>query len=168
MDARIRILELFEKHRAVPGSPFDEAHFLDFLLAKPSGRDAVRNSFRGLRRFNAFIEEVQYEFGVCFSLHDCEANYPLNRFVERVLELQKSRRGSLRSLNNQVNAGAGWQVLVIADLILLAVAVWLKSSVLALTTIGALAVLLNSWFFRIAWESKRYLARLKSRIEAAE
>jgi hypothetical protein len=84
---RSRILELFEEYRAVPGAPFDESHFLDFLLAEPKKREAVRNSFRGLRRFNAFIERVQYEFAICFSLADVEANYSLEKFAERVTQL---------------------------------------------------------------------------------
>jgi hypothetical protein len=165
MDARARILELFEKHRALPGAPFDQAHFLDFLLASPKRKDAVRNSFGGLRRFNAFVEEVQFEFGVCLSLRDCEANYSLDRFVERVLELQKTRRGSLMSLNNQIKAGVGWQVLVVANVFLLVMAAWLKGSVFALTAIGLIALVVNIWFFRLAWNSKRYLAKLKDRIE---
>ncbi len=74
-DARTRIIQLFEKHRAAPGAPYDEGHFLDFLLRDPKKERAVYNSFSGLRRFNAFLDEVQYELGVCFSLDDRDANY---------------------------------------------------------------------------------------------
>ena len=106
---RDRVVELFEKHRATPGAPYEGDHFLDFLLAEPKGKRAVYNSFRGLRRFNAFLDEVQYEFAVCFSLEDRETSYPLEKFVARVLELQESHRGSLKSLDHQARAGAGWQ-----------------------------------------------------------
>jgi hypothetical protein len=112
-DARTRIMQLFEKHRAAPGAPYDEGHFLDFLLRDPKKERAVYNSFRGLRRFNAFLDEVQYELGVCFSLDDRDANYPLDRFVDRALELRRSRRGSLKSVNNQIDAGPGWRVLAV-------------------------------------------------------
>lgn len=165
--ARNRILELFEKHRAAPGEPYDEDHFLDFLLARPKRKGALYDSFRGLRRFNSFVDDVQYEFAVCLSLADREANYPLDEFVSRVLELQKSRRGSLKSLDNQAKAGAGWQLLVVADFILVAAAVWLKDSPWAWPAIVGLALVLNLWFVRFAWRAKAYLAKLRARIEAA-
>src|SRR5262245_55741092 len=92
---RQRVIALFEKHRAVPGAPYDEAHFIDYLLADPKKKGAVHDSFRGLRRYNAFIDEMQYEFAICFSQNDFYANYALHKFVDRVTELEKSRRGSL-------------------------------------------------------------------------
>lgn len=113
-NARKKIIELFEKHRATPGAPCDEAHFLDFLLAKPKSKRAVYNSFGGPRRFNAFVDDVQYEFAVCLSMKDRNENYPLAKFVSRVLELQKSRCGSLKSLDNQVKAESFFCILCIA------------------------------------------------------
>jgi hypothetical protein len=89
---REKVVALFERHRATPGTPDEADHFLDILLAKPRRKRATYNSFRGLRRFNAFIDEVQLEFGICFSLKDREANYSLDRFVERVVTLERSRR----------------------------------------------------------------------------
>lgn len=88
---RNRILALFEKHRATPNAQYDDDHFLDFLLASPKQKRAVYNSFRGLRRFNAFLDEVQNEFAVCFSIEDRDANYPIDKFVNRIQELQKSQ-----------------------------------------------------------------------------
>ena len=164
--ARTRVTQLFEKYRATPGAPYDEAHFLDFLLANPKGNGAVSNSFRGLRRFNAFLDDVQYEFGICFSLEDRDANYALDKFVERTIQLQQSRRGSLKSLDNQIKAGAGWQVLVVADIIFLIAVVWLKNNVWALAAIGAVAVVVNGWFVWFAWRAKAYLVKLRARIEA--
>jgi len=84
---RDRILAIFERHRATPGTAFPEERFLNHLMADPKGPEAVRNSFSGLRRFNAFIDEVQLEFGVCFSMKDLEASYSLPRFEARVREL---------------------------------------------------------------------------------
>jgi len=45
-------------------APYDESHFLAFLLRQPDGKRALYNSFRGLRRFSAFIDEVKFEFAV--------------------------------------------------------------------------------------------------------
>jgi hypothetical protein len=165
--AQDRIIQLFEKHRATPAAPYDESHFLDFLVAEPAHERAVYNSFRGLRRFNAFIDDVQLEFAVCFSTEDRDANYSLQRFVHRAIELQASRRGSLKSLNNQIKAGPGWHVLVIADLGLLVLATWAKGSVWAVAALCAFAALVNLWFCRFTWRAKAYLLRLRARIEAA-
>jgi hypothetical protein len=168
MNTRATILSLFEHHRESPGAFFDESHFLDYLLASPAGKRAVNNSFRGLRRFNAFIDAVQYEFGICFSLADREANYPLEKFAARVEALRASRAGSLRSLENQVRAGPGWQVLVLADFIFLVLAGYLRPSLLALSLLAMLAIVTNVWFAMFAWRAKAYLSRLRARIVTSE
>ena len=165
---RNRILELFEKHRATPSAQYDEDHFLDFLLASPKQKRAVYNSFRGLRRFNAFLDDVQYEFAVCFSMEDRDANYSFDKFINRAQELRKNRRGSLKSLNNQFRAGAGWRVLVVTDFIFLIVAVWLKNSLWAMSVVVALATVFNLWFILFARKAKVYLVRLRDRIETAQ
>jgi len=165
--ARERVLQLFEKHRATPAAPYEEAHFLDFLLANPRRKRAVYDSFRGLWRFNRFLDELQYEFAICFSLKDREANYSLDALVHRVIELQQSRRGSLMSLDRQARAGAGWQVLLVANLLLLLAAVWLKDRGWLLAALVAIVAALNAWFFWFAAKAKAYLTRLRSRIESA-
>jgi hypothetical protein len=165
---RAKILELFEKHRATPGTPYDEAHFLDYLLPQPKRKRAVHNSFRGLRRYNAFINDVQYEFAVCFSINDYEANYPLSKFVGRVIELQGSRRGSLASLKHQMRVGPGLQVLVILDLLLIVAAVYLKNNVWALLPLAVVALFVNAWFIRFALRAKAYHRKLLAKLQGAQ
>ena len=164
---RERILELFEKHRAVPGAPYDEARFIDYLLPDPHEARAVHNSFRGLRRYNAFIGDVQYEFAVCFSQKDFEGSYSLSKFVDRVAELEQSRRGSLASLKNQTRAGPGWHSLVIADLVLLLLAILLRGNTWLVVTMVGVATVANIWFVRFAWRSRQFLSRLGNRIQTA-
>src|SRR5688572_13369508 len=133
------VLRIFEEHRAVPGAPFEESHFLDFLLAEPKSARAVHNSFSGLRRYNAFIDAVQLHFAICFSVHDFEANYSLSTFVERVAQLQASRRSSLASFRNQQRHGYGWgSVLTIS---LFAVFVIVAASKLSQVLAAAIALL---------------------------
>ncbi len=168
VNTRNRILELFEMHRATPSAQYNKDHFLDFLLASPKQKRAVYNSFRGLRRFNAFLDDVQYEFAICFSMEDRDANYPLDKFINRVQELQKNRRGSLKSLNNQFRAGAGWQVLVVADFFFLLVAVWLNNNLWAMSVVVTLATVINLWFILFARRATMYLVRLRDRIETVQ
>jgi hypothetical protein len=162
---RAKVVELFEKHRATAGAPYDEQHFLDFLLPSPGQARAVYNSFRGLRRFNAFIDEVQLEFAICFSLKDRDASYSLPRFVDRVIELERSRRASLASLKNQATAGAGWQILVVADILLLIVAAWLRTP-WAIATLLVIALAANAAFVSFVRKQRAYLARLRDRIQS--
>jgi hypothetical protein len=165
---RAKIVELFEKHRAAPGAPFEEQRFIEFLLADPKKPRAVYDSFRGLRRFNAFIYDVQLEFAICFSQKDREANYSLSKFVERVVELEKSRRGSLGSLKNLVRAGPGWKSLVVANLVLLVIAMPLSRLGWPVVIVILIAVAVNGAFLRFAQSEKRYFERLQARIDAAE
>jgi len=120
MSASLRelVLEIFERHRATPGAPFDESHFIDYLLANPHRKRAVHNSFRGLRRYNAFIDELQLRLCICFSVQDFEANYSLSKFIERVTELKTSRRSSLASFRNQRRYGFGWGAVFLVNLLI--------------------------------------------------
>lgn len=164
---RAKVLELFEKHRAAPGAPFEEQRFIEFLLADPAKPRAVYDSFRGLRRFNAFIYEVQLEFAICFSQKDREANYSLSKFVERVAELEHSRRGSLTSLNNQIRAGPGWKALIVANIVLLVIAAPAWRVGWPVIIVILVAVLMNGVFMRFARREQAYFERLQARIDAA-
>jgi hypothetical protein len=72
---RDRVVAIFEKHRIAPETPYEKDHVLDFLLPHREKTSALYDSFRGLRRFNAFIDEIQDEFAICFSMKDRDANY---------------------------------------------------------------------------------------------
>src|SRR5690554_6224997 len=137
------VLELFEKHRKMPGEEFDPDYFFDFLMSKPKGKGAFRNSFLGLRRFNAFWDEVQLEFGVCFSVKDRESDYSLNRFCERIEELQNSNRSSKASLRNRAKYGFEWNVFVFGNAIFVGLSVAVSGIFLLAATIWVGIVYLN-------------------------
>lgn len=162
---RDKVLEIFEKRRRAPGAPYDEAHFLDFLLQNPKKKRAVYNSFRGLRRFNAFIDEVQSEFAICFSMKDREANYSLEKFFGRVKELQAAPRSSLASLKNRMQAGPGWGPLVIADGFLLVAAIGFWRNVWVSGALAVVAAVLTFLFLRFAANEKSYHSKLLAKIE---
>ena len=162
-DAKSKIVELFEKHRAAPGMPYDEVHFLDFLLPEPKRKGALYDSFRGQQRFGAFLDEVQLEFGVCFSIKDREANYSLDHFVTRITKLQQSKRGSLRSLQRQIRDGPGWGMLLLANVALLTVADFATGIPWAIVSVFIIAVALNVGFALFAWQARTYLLKLQKR-----
>jgi hypothetical protein len=168
MSHRDKVLAIFEKHRFAPGAPYDDGYFLDFLLPEPKKRGALYDSFRGLRRFNAFLDEVQYEFAICFSVEDRDANYSLDRFVDRVKELEKSRRSSLASLKNRIRAGIGVNVVFFANFCLVIPAIFARNNTWALAVLIAIAVIINAWFFRFSARAKAYHARLLSKIQGTD
>lgn len=166
LPARQLILEIFERHRATPGAPFEESHFLDFLIASPKSIGAVRKSLQGLRRLDRFTKEIQYEFAVFFSQLDRETAYSLDAFIERIRRLQESPDRSLRSLRNQQNASKGWGVAVIANLGLLFFVdhhhyvYWIALPAIILSFV------ITATFFVLARNSAAYLRQLRIRIES--
>lgn len=142
MEIAIReaVLGIFERHRATPGAPFNESNFLDYLLATPKKTRAVHDSFSGLRRYNAFIDEVQIHFSICFSQQDFEASYTLSKFVERVRELRSSRRSSLASFRNQRRHGFGWGTIFASDVFAVALITGAGRISPALATVLAVAL----------------------------
>jgi hypothetical protein len=166
-DVRARIIELFEKHRQTPGAPYDESHFLDFLLAKPKKKRAVYNSFRGLRRYNAFIDEVQYELAVCFSNKDRDSLLSLDKFVACVIERRKSPRGSKMALKFQSDDRADWGFLALADFLLFAIVVISLHHPVAFAIAGGIATAFNLGFLFLMWRKRRYFRKLQARLEEA-
>lgn len=162
------VLRLFESHRATPGAPFDHSHFLDYLLAHPGSTRAIYNSFSGLRRFNAFVNEIQLHFGICFSLADRDANYSLEKFSRRVEELRASPRSSLASFRNQRRAGFGWGS--IAFLNVLAIGVLIAVSQLSgyfALLLSVPVVLTNVFVVRLAIQSRSYRHKLAARLQCS-
>lgn len=161
---RRRVLALFEKHRARPGAPYEERHFMEFLLPERMGRQTVTGGFQASRRLNAFMNDVQYEFAICFSARERHANHTLQGFVERVVELGRSRDQTPWRWNDQLTAGLEWAVTVLANLVLLTMAVTLADHPFALGFLGCAAILVNGWFAGCAWKAREYCRRLHSRI----
>jgi hypothetical protein len=166
-DVREEILTIFERHRQTPGAALDESHFSDYLLADPKGNRSVHNSFRGLRRYNAFIEEVQMHFAIYLSIKDWEANYSLERFVQRVSELQFSRRSSLASFRSHVRRGFGWNTVVVLSLIAATASygAWQYSRVASSLLLLAL-VAGNAWALRSYFHWRSYHQALELRLQA--
>ena len=156
-----RIIELFERHREEPGSPYEESHFLDFLV-KPG---QVLDSFRGARLFSAFIDEVQLECAVCFSLKDLESNYSISQFAVRVEKLQRSPRGSLQSFRKQYKSSGISGITIVINWFAFVMG-WMMARIPgAVPPIVIVAVAANAYLARFDWRFRRYRNLLKHRIE---
>lgn len=163
---RERIVTLFEKHRATPGAPYDDGDFMNFLLAEPKRRRAVLEGVQALRRFNAFMDDVQFELGIYFPTPDRTANYSLQNFVQRAAELAGSRVGSRPSLKSRIASGIEWPATVLANIVLLTAAVSLRNHEWALVMSGFIALFVNAEFATFVWKVGASCRQLQSRIEA--
>ncbi|WP_027709909.1 hypothetical protein [Zooshikella ganghwensis] len=159
-----RVKSLFEQHREVPGAEFDESYFIDFLMANPKGKGAFRNSFSGLRRFNAFCDKVQLEFGICFSVKDRDTDFSFLDFCERVKTLRKSSRGSKASLKNQMRYRFEWNIFVLANILLFALLVVFRNLEVVFVLTFFLAVYLNYKLILSYKKEREYLKALEAKI----
>lgn len=160
------VLELFEKHRKVPGAEFDQEYFFDFLMRAPKGKGSFRNSFSGLRRFNAFWDEVQLKFGVCFSIKDRDSDYSLSDFSGRIEELQKSKRSSQASLRNRAKYGFEWNIFIFCNVVLIGFAVLVSSIYLLASTVWLGIACLNYKLVSSHMNEKRYIKTLEAKIHS--
>jgi hypothetical protein len=159
-----RILEIFNTHRKFPAQEFDENHFLDYLMDSPKVKGAFRNSFSGLRRFNAFLNEIQLEFKVCFKLEDRDKNFSLDQFAHRVSELTESKKSSLAALRHQMKYGFEWRVFLILNAVLLLPISLFQSKTILIYGYAALVVAANFVFVTLYLKQKNYLRKLYNAI----
>jgi hypothetical protein len=163
---RERILAIFEAHREQPGAAIDESHFLDFLLAAPDRKRAVYDSYAGMQRLDAFIDQLQLEYGVYISRADHDANYTLDRFVARVVELRDAPRTSLNTLDSQATT-VGWLAVALTNLVVIAPALVLWQYPTVQMAIALPWLALNVYWF---WRHRRrqaYNDELRRRLLAA-
>jgi hypothetical protein len=165
-DTREGVLALFEAHREKPGAPYEESHFLDFLLAEPRQRRAVYDSFKSLRRFNAFLGELQWEFAIFLSGRDRDANYSLSRFVERVDELRVRPISSLASLRGPMK-GKVEGIVLVGLLLFWLPAVALRDHIVIASALFACGTALLVFFLLIYRRERSYLTRLHQKIKEA-
>lgn len=165
---RARVLTLFEKHRATPGAPFDEGHFMDYLLADPRGKQAAFRTFSGRRRVDAFTKAVQLDFGVCFSVEDRKSNYPLDNFVKRIDVLRRAPRSSLAAFRRQRREGFGGPALIVADVAALAALAGCMFAWPAFQALAGLVLLLvivvNAWLVKSHLRERAYREQLRARL----
>jgi len=160
------IIGIFEKHREVKYSSFDEEHFLDYLMAKPSGKGAIHNSFCGLRRFNKFWNEIQLTFGICFSLKDRDKNYSLDDFVKRIEQLKNNPKSSRAALKYQMKFGFEWNIFISVNSILGAFIVWLFEFFPITALLTGVLFVFNFKLIKLHLTEKKYLKKLEQKIGA--
>ena len=163
------VLATFEAHREERGAPLEDDRFLDFLMRDPGERRAAfRNSFRGLRRYNAFIDDIQQQYAICFSERDRERDFSLSQFLDRVHALQESRKSSLASLQRQIRSGGEWNLLVAGNVIGFALLAFAHRWPTAVAGLVVALAIMNIAFLWIYWRDRRYKRKLLQKIRDNE
>lgn len=102
-ELKAEILKIFDKVRQLPGSDFDESHFLDFLIHPASRKNNIKNSFKGVRKYYNFFSAVELRFGICFSLSDQDRFYSVDQFVSKTKERIGNSRGNKMIIKQRVS-----------------------------------------------------------------
>jgi hypothetical protein len=84
-DIRTRLLSIFEQARQSPGAPYEPERLLAFLTEPPAleGR-RVADTFAGRRRFVRFMNTIQLESGICFTLEEWDRGFSLEDLAKLV------------------------------------------------------------------------------------
>jgi hypothetical protein len=85
-DIRNRLLSIFEQTRQAPGAPYEPERLLAFLTEPPAPKGRrVADTFTGRRRFVRFMNTIQLETGVCFTLQEWDGGFGLDDLARLVL-----------------------------------------------------------------------------------
>ncbi len=102
-ELRTQIIEVFQRNRQTPAADYDESRFLDFLLTPPTSKNNIKNSFKGVRRYYRFFEDIELTFGVCFSLSDQDRFYSIDQFIKKTNERIGKGRGNKQILDRRLD-----------------------------------------------------------------
>ncbi|HET6777632.1 MAG TPA: hypothetical protein VFH26_01960 [Gemmatimonadales bacterium] len=82
---RKRLLSIFEQVRQSPGAPYEPERLLAFLTDPPApeGR-RVADSFAGRRRVVRFMNAIQLESGICFTVKEWDRGFSLEELANLV------------------------------------------------------------------------------------
>ncbi len=168
MDIRERILKIFQQNRKNPNDVFNEDYFLTYLIPNPSQNHNLKfihNSFKGNNRHNNFLNDIQIEFGICFSFKDKDKNYKLEEFIERVNNLILNKKASRAALNYRLKHIFHSGRFITQNLVILLFISFLWTINITTKIIAVLIFLtFNLGAIYFYQKEKKYLNKLKERI----
>ena len=97
LEIKDKILEIFNSERKNPSADFNESHFMDFLTYPAHPKNTIKNSFKGVRKYYRFMDKLELEFGICFSLQDLDKYYSVDQLCKKVLDRIKKGKGNNRN-----------------------------------------------------------------------
>lgn len=95
IEIKEKILEIFKEERQKPDAHFEESYFLDFLTFPPHQKDNIKNSFKGVKKYYQFMNRLELEFEICFTLSDLDRGYSVDKITQKVIERIGKKRGNI-------------------------------------------------------------------------
>ena len=163
---REKVLEIFHQHRQNPNLPFEEEYFLDFLLAKKIKQGSIRNSFRGLARYNRFMESLQLEYCICLKLADKQKNYSVNELVDKVEECLANSKSSKAAMRYLLRRPFPWKLCLFLNAFLIAAAVFSFRLPFLFMLILMLLILVNGTLIHVHLRDKHFAKSLAEKVLA--
>ena len=120
-ELKTQIIEIFQRNRQTPNADYDESRFLDYLLTPPASKNNINNSFKGVKRFNQFIDDVELTYGICFSSADLDRFYSVEQFTKKTKERIGKGRGNKMIIRQRLEEKNNYSVHIILTIIFLAV-----------------------------------------------
>jgi hypothetical protein len=110
-DLRDRILSIFEKTRQAPGAPFEPERLLAFLTEPPAPKGRrVADTFAGRRRFVGFMNAIQRDIGICFTVEEWDRGFGLDDLINIVAKKAVRPEQGLRLAQQRVEDARRRQV----------------------------------------------------------
>lgn len=161
-----KVLGIFHQHRQNPSLPFEEEYFLDFLLAKKIKQGSIRNSFRGLAKYNRFMESLQMEYSICLKVEDKQKNYSLDELVEKVEERLAHPKSSQAAMRYLLRRPFEWKLFLFLNAFLITVASLSYRLPFLFMLILMLLILVNGILINIHFREKRFAKNLAEKVLA--
>ncbi len=119
-EVKEKILILFQNDRQRPNTFFDESHFLDFLTYPPHKKNSIKNSFKGVRKYYRFMDKLELEFEICFSLPDLDKYYSVDSLTTKIQERIQKRNGNIKILKRRNEEKESYLIEIILTSIIVA------------------------------------------------
>ncbi|WP_282125252.1 hypothetical protein [Marinifilum flexuosum] len=159
-----KILEIFKSQRKNPTVDFDESHFMDYLTYPAHPKNTIKNSFKGVRKYYRFMDELELEFSICFSLQDLDKYYTVDKLSKKVLDRIKKGKGNNMILKRRLEQKEKYYFEIALILILAALYYWHGINWISiLITIGFGIIIY--WILSNKLHSKRHNKRLAERMK---
>lgn len=161
------ILKIFKEEKQKPNADFSESNFLDFLTFPAHSKNTIKNSFKGVRRYYRFMDKLELEFGICFSLPDLDKYYSIDSITKKVTERINKRRGNLMILKRRNEEKEKYIFEIVLTIILIGLYIWLglDSRPIILTPIFGIVIY---WTLSSKIKNQQHNKKLTKRILETE
>ncbi|WP_316819295.1 hypothetical protein [Pedobacter nyackensis] len=160
-----KILEQFSKSRKDPNAYFEESHFLDYLTSPEHRKDSVKNSFKGVRAYYRFMNALELEFGICFTLPDLDKYYSVDTLTKKVIERISKRPGNLMILKQRNTENERYFFEIGLILILIGVYAWLGIHLVTIVTAIVIGIIIY-WIVSSKIHNRNHNKRLTIRMHS--